>query len=189
MRITCHSSYVRLAIYAHLYRSWCHGETWSVAASQTPGWTGGFLLCSPTAVTISLHGACSRLEFQNVWMSEIILCHKIHLFPVGLLFNLTCPCTYFSGRLWSSWYLSIKASFMSVNQFHFLTFLYLFNTFCTSSHFHCSHQGHQRPQSYQTQRLILSSSDLTLWWHLMIPLNTFLASERPHASYLTGCLL
>jgi len=113
-------------------------------------------------MTISLHGACSRLEFQNIWISEIILCHKIHLFPVGLLFNLTCPCTYFSGRLWSSWYLSIKASFMSVNQFHFLTFLNLFNTFCTSSHFHCSHQGHQRPQSYQTQRLILSSSDLTL---------------------------
>ena len=162
MRITCHSSYVRLAIYTHLDRRWCPGETWSVAASQTPGWTGGFLLCSPAAVTIFLHGACSRLEFQNVWMSKIILCHKIHLFPVGLLFNLTCPCTYFSGRLWSSWYLSIKASFMSVNQFHFLTFLNLFNTFCTSSHFCCSHQGHQRPQSYQTQRLILSSSDLTL---------------------------
>lgn len=182
MRITCHSSDVRLAIYAHLTEADVLGKP-GVWQPLRPWWLGDFfrvalLQCDQFFAWGLLQTGSERL---NVWDT---LCHKIRLFPVGLLFNLTSPCTYFSGLLRSSWYFSIKASFMSVNQFYFLTFLYLFNTFCNKLSFPLLSSRSSGPRVLPNPE-----ADFVLLW--LDPLEAFddpskhillLASERPHVS-------
>lgn len=134
MRINCHSS-----LYIHL-------ATYTPSGQKLMSW------------------GSSSMEFQKVWVSEIIFCGKVHLFSSGAIFQFNVPIFIFFWKA-LAFLVSFHESFfcfMNVYQPHFLTFLYLFNPFCTSFHFHCSHQGHQIPQSCQIQGLVSSSSDLTL---------------------------